>query len=447
MPVSNREANFKLNNQNDRERVNSRKLGPLQINHERPQKGAKVALIGWSIPTIEAIQQIKRPYIVISHEGYKEYAEQHEIPFLSWDFGKPNHYQEVYERSAELFDQLVSIDVGHTISVFEELVEWAGALNARLREDPAVFDHSILFRDKAMMKRRAHLGGLKVGVFEEVENKEEVRRFFKRVNYSLLKNHQNEDADPIHFKALNKAGAAGHRMIFSEEDIENKLAEQSFPGLVESHLSGMEISCEVFIYKGEILFLNMTEYVKLGYSSMVPPSEAIEHYRPYIHKEVEKLIQAFDIQFGMIHPEFFITDTEEIYFGEVAYRIPGGHIFELIQKVYGFNPFGAHILCCDPHTTLEELEKFLPKEVKPNGHAGSFLVYPRKKNATRVQVPRDLEEHPSFERHTLYKPTTAKFQDTDEGYGNHLGTVFFHGEDSGEISQLLTDYVDYDFYV
>ncbi|MFZ0370969.1 MAG: carboxylate--amine ligase [Halobacillus sp.] len=447
MPRLNQETNsFKFTNQNDRKRLNGRQMGPLRINHERPERGSKVALIGWSVPSIEAMQQMEKPYIVVSHEDFKPYAEQHNIPFFAWDFGKPSHYQEVYERSGDLFTQLVELDVGHTIPIFEETVEWSGALNARLRNDPNVFDHSILFRDKAMMKRRAHIGGLKVGVFEEVENKEEVKRFFRRVNQSMLKNHSQEP-DPIHFKALNKAGAAGHRMIFSEEDIESKLTDESFPGLVESHLHGMEISCEVFIHKGEIKFLNITEYVLLGYSSMVPPSAALEHYRPLIVEEVEKLIHAFDIQYGMIHPEFFITDQDEVYFGEVAYRIPGGHIFELIQKVYKFNPFGAHLLCCDPHTSQEELEKYVPKEAEADGHAGSFLVYPRKKTVSRVQIPPEMESHPSFDKHTLYKPTITKFQDTNEGYGNHWGTVFLHGNDSEEISQLLTDYVDYDFYI
>ncbi|ARI77898.1 ATP-grasp domain-containing protein [Halobacillus mangrovi] len=447
MPRTNTETNtFKSTNQQDRKRMNGREVGPLKITHERPEIGKKIALIGWSIPSIEAIQQMGKEYIIVSHEDFKPYADQHQVPFLSWDFGKPKHYQEVYEKSRDLFDQLRRLDVGLAIPIFEETVEWSGALNARFRNDPSVFEHSILFRDKAMMKRRAHLGGLKVGVFEEVESKEEVRRFFKRVNQSLLKNHKDH-ADPIHFKALNKAGAAGHRMIFSEEDIDQKLTDDNFPGLVESHLSGIEVSCEVFIHKGKVQFLNITEYVLLGYSSMVPPSAAIEQYRTIILKEVEKLIEAFDIQYGMVHPEFFITEKEEVYFGEIAYRIPGGHIFELIQKVYGFNPFGAHLLCCDPHSTAEELERHIPKDLNADGHAGSFMVYPKKKSVSRVHIPSDLEGHPNFDKHTLYKPTVSKFGDTGEGYGNHWGTVFFHGEDSNEISRLLTDYVDHDFYV
>ena len=442
MPRINQEpAAFKTTNQNDRKRMQGRIGGLRRIDHERPESGSKVAIIGWSLPSIEAIQQIEKPYLVVSHKEFQSYAEQHNIPFLAWDFGKPSQYQEVFERSKDLFNLLMKLDVGHTIPIFEETVEWSGALNARFRKDSRVFDHSILFRDKAMMKRRAHLGGLKVGLFEEVKSMEDVRLFFNRVNHSLLKTN-SQDADPIHFKALNKAGAAGHRMIFSEREIEEKLTDENFPGLVESHLSGIELSCEVFIFKGQVKFLNLTEYVLLGYSSMVPPSAEIEKYRPLIHREVEKLIDAFDIQYGMIHPEFFITDQDEIFFGEVAYRIPGGHIFELIQKVYGFNPFRAHLLCCDPHTTEDELEQYVPKESQAYGHAGSFLVYPGKKSVSRVQIPSNLEEHPNFDKHTLYKPTITKVQDSGEGYGNHWGTIFLHGEDSKEVSKLLTDYVD-----
>ena len=63
--------------------------------------------------------------------------------------------------------------------------------------------------------------------------------------------------------------------------------------------------------------------------------------------------------------------------GEVASRIPGGHIFELIEKAYGFDPIQGLILCNDPNATEEEIEAFFPYEVvDAQGYAGCFGVYP-----------------------------------------------------------------------
>ncbi|WP_163539464.1 ATP-grasp domain-containing protein [Gracilibacillus sp. YIM 98692] len=439
------EISFKQTDQTDRKIIENIQTGPKKLKITKPEKGKKIALIGWSIPTIEAMDQLKRPYVVVSLPEFNDYAKQHNIPFFAWDFNNELGYQQVYQQAKDLSEQLRALEVDHAIPLFEETVEWAGALNAYFRNEPRVFHHSILFRDKAMMKRRAHIGGLRVGVFEEGNQKEDVKQFFQRVNDSLLRHH-GEDPDPVHIKALNKAGAAGHRMIRSVEDIDQKLSDDNFPCLMESHLDGIEVSCEAFIHQGKVLFLNITEYVVFGYSMMVPPSPDIEEYRSAIRNEVQKVVDAFDIEYGIIHPEFFITNDDEIYFGEVAYRIPGGHIFDLMQKAYQFNPYVGHILCSDPHTSTEELDGFFPQEDETNGHAGSFLVYPKKNFIQGVNIPDELEEHPGFDKHTLYKPMQAKVQD-QEGYGNHLGTLFFHHEDHEQVKQPLTDYVDHDFFM
>lgn len=446
MPYETHVRQFKENDQKDRKSLKTKTTGPLRLKHQKPQLGKKLALMGWSIPSIEALEKLGRPFIVVSLPEFQDYAKLHKIPFLAWDFGDLPSYDDVYDRTKELYHKLQTLDVDHAIPIFEETVEWAGALNAHFRNDSNVYDHSILFRDKATMKRRAHLGGLHVGVFEEAENKKDVRRFFNRMNQVLLR-RQGDDPDPIHVKALNKAGAAGHRMILSEADIDDKLNDDNFPSLIESHLEGTEISCEAFIYKGKVKFLNITEYVVFGYSMMAPPSPHIEKYRSQVRQEVQKLVDVFDIECGVIHPEFFISEDDTLYFGEVANRVPGGHIFDLIQKTYQFNPFVAYILCCDPNTTEAELEAFFPDEKSAKGHAGSFLVYPRSTHIQAVEIPKELEEHPCFDKHTLSRPGTSKIEQSGEGYGNHLGTLFFHGDDSHQVREQLEAYIDFDFFV
>lgn len=439
------DLSFKRNDQIDRKHLQTRKTGPKKLEHKKRHPEKKIALIGWSVASIEALDKMKRPYLVVSLPDFEEYATTHNIPFLPWEFSRDLPYEDIFKHAEALYRKLKELEVDHAIPIFEETVEWAGALNAHFREDPRLFDHAVLFRDKALMKRRAHIGGLRVGVFEEGETKEDVRRFFRRVNQSLLR-HPEQDPDPVHVKAFNKAGAAGHRIIRSEADIDRKLTDDNFPCLIESHLEGVEISCEAFIRGGKVQFLNITEYVVFGYSMMVPPSPEIEELRPAIREEVQKIVDVFDIDHGIIHPEFFLSNDGTIYFGEVAYRIPGGHIFDLMKKTYGFNPYEAHILCCDPNTTEEELDGVFPDEKSFNGHAGSFLVYPKSDYISGVNIPKDLEDHPSFDKHTLFHPGVSKIQE-QEGYGNHLGTVFFYNELSDHVKQPLTDYVDHDFFM
>ncbi|SMO76193.1 ATP-grasp domain-containing protein [Melghirimyces algeriensis] len=408
----------------------------------------RIALIGWSLPIMEAADRLNRPFVVVGMPNCQDYAKKYDLPFVSWDFEKMNKQTEMEDRlkhAEELYYRLKDYGAEHAIPLFEETVEWAGALNALFKENPRHFYHSLLFRHKARMKRRALIGGLKVGVFEEGKNKNDVKRFFKSINDACLK-IDNKDYEPVHIKAFDRAGAAGHRLIRSEEDIEKKLTDHNFPCLMESHLDGTEVSCEVFIRNGKILFLNITEYVVFGYSMMAPPSPEIEKKRPQIREACQQLIDAFDIDCGVIHPEFFLAEDGRINFGEVAFRVPGGHIYELIQRTYGFNAFEGHLLCCDPNTTDEELHDFFPDETKPKGHAGSLLVYPRVKYIQGLNIPETLENHPGYDRHNMFTPVERKVPDR-EGYGNHHGTVFFYHEDSEHVRQPLQDFVEHDFYI
>ncbi|MFB4164956.1 acetyl-CoA carboxylase biotin carboxylase subunit family protein [Alteribacillus sp. JSM 102045] len=406
----------------------------------------KTALIGWSLPSIEAIDQLNRPFVIVGPPGMEDYAKKYDLPYISWDFEdfkKRVSMEEVCDHCEELYNKLEKENVKLAIPLFEDTVEWAAAINSRLQNDPKIFKHALLFRDKAKMKRRALMGGLKVGVFEEARDKEEVKQFLRRINDALLK--EEEEIDPIHVKAFNKAGDVGHHIIRSEKDAD-QLKGDSFPCLLESHLDGVEVSCEVFIHNGKIQFLNITEYIVFGYSMMAPPSPPIEKQRKKIRGAVQALIKAFDIKHGLIHPEFFIDENGSISFIEVANRIPGGNIFDLIQKTYNFNPFQAYILVSDPNTPEEELKKLFPKENKAKGHAGSLMVYPRVEKIEKLNVPQELEEHPGFDRHTMFTPVQRKVEES-EGFGNPHGVVFFHHDEYDHVKQPLQDYAEHDFFI
>ncbi|MBH0231305.1 ATP-grasp domain-containing protein [Halobacillus yeomjeoni] len=395
------------------------------------------ALVGWSVQAIEAAARMNRPFVVVGPPEFESYAEKHDIKFVGWDFNKIN------ESSDGLYKQLKAMGAELAIPLYEECVEWAGALNARFREEPRVFNRSLLLRDKGMMKRKAQISGIKVGVFEEARNKDDVKRFLQRVNEALLK-LEGDHLDPIHVKPLDKAGSVGHMAINTVEGIE-KIQDTDFPLLMESHLDGQEFSCEAFVHKGKVRFLNITEYVRLGYSNFVPASPKLEQKRPQIEEAVQKLVDAFEIEYGVIHPEYFLTPDGTLHFGEVAARVPGGHIFELIERAYGFSAYEAQILCSDPNTTEAELEAFFPNPYDYDGYAGCLMVHPNIDYVQDLNIPDELEEHPYFEKHDMFTPPQGKVAER-VGFGNHYGTIFFFGRDSEEMYDLVKEYEQYDFY-
>ncbi|HBM24382.1 MAG TPA: carboxylate--amine ligase, partial [Alcanivorax sp.] len=316
-----------------------------------PQKGY-VALLGWSLNAIEALEKFDRRFVVVAPDWARAFAEEHDIPFMSWDFERLN------DRSMEIAEKLQAEGVDVAIPLFEETVEWSGAINSVLMDNPRLYGQSVLFRDKALMKRRAQLGGIRVGIFEEAHDREDVIRFLKRVNQTLLK-LDGDPNDPIHLKAFDKAGCLGHRVIRTPDEVDT-IPDEEFPVLMESHLDGWEFAVEAWIHDGKIRFLNISEYVTLGYSVFVPATPDLESWRPRIEQEIEKLIKTFDLKSGFIHPEYFVTSDGTMYFGEVAYRPPGFKVFELLEKVYGFNAYQAMVLVFDPKTTEQEIVDFFP---------------------------------------------------------------------------------------
>ncbi|TVP78037.1 MAG: carboxylate--amine ligase [Gemmatimonadales bacterium] len=401
-----------------------------------------IALLGWSLPAIETARRMGRDHVVVSFAEFEPYALQHDIPFVAWNFGSWNEQS----NALQLRELLAPHGVDVAIPLFEETVEWAGALNSLLRDDPRLLGRSYLFRNKAIMKRKALLAGFRVGLFEEVHGVEQVRQFMKRLNEANLQLPGEEDAW-VHLKPFSAAGTVGHKLLRTQADIDARLVPEDFPCLVESHLPGKEFSCEAFIHQGKVRFLNITEYVKLGYSNFVPAGPELEARRDRIMAATEDLARSFGIEYGMLHPEWFLTEDDKLSFGEVACRIPGGHIFELIETAHGFDPIEALILCSDPNVTEEEIAAFFPDDAGGRGTwAGSVMVYPKPGHVSRLEIPEELKEDPFFESHTLISPSEHKVPEGREGFGNHYGTVFFRGDDPDRMRDLLVHYQDTDFF-
>ncbi len=401
------------------------------------------ALMGWSLPVIESMQKTDKSFVVVSFPDFETYAKENNIPFVSYQFDEWSDTS----NSLDLAEKLKPFNVDVAVPLFEETVEWAGALNSIFRDDPRVLNRAFLFRNKAMMKRKALIGGLRVGLFEEVHNREEVRQFMRRLNEANLQLDGEADSW-VHIKPFSSAGTVGHRLLRSKADIDQKVEDTDFPCLAESHLSGQEFSCEGFVHKGKLRWLNITEYVRLGHSNFIPEGNFLYEKRPLIWDKTQQMIDIFGIEFGMVHPEWFLDEQDVLSFGETACRIPGGHILELASKAYGFDALAAFVISHDPSLTEEEFDALFPsKYYRPAHFYGNVMVYPRQDTIERLEIPEELQEEPYFIDHTLVPPLTTQKVNSREGFGNHFGTVNFKGEDPDRMRELLLHYENVDFYI
>ncbi len=401
------------------------------------------ALMGWSLPVIESMKKTDEKFVVVSFPDFESYAKENDIPFVSYQLDEWSDTS----NALDLKKKLDEYECDVAVPLFEETVEWAGALNSIYRDDPRVLNRAFLFRNKAIMKRKALIGGLRVGLFEVVYNRNDLKEFMKRLNEANLQIEGEEDSW-VHIKPFASAGTVGHRLLRSMDDIDNKAEDEDFPCLAESHLSGREFSCEGFVHKGKLRWLNITDYVKLGHSNFVPEGDFLHEKREKIWNEVQKMIDIFGIEYGMVHPEWFLDENDNLNFGETACRIPGGHILELASKAYEFDALAAFVRSHDPSLTEEEFDAmFPPKDHRPETFYGNVMIYPRKEKIEKLEIPEELQEEPYFLDHNLVPPLSTQKISSREGFGNHFGTVNFKGDDPVRMRELLLHYDNVDFYI
>ena len=74
------------------------------------------------------------------------------------------------------------------------------------------------------------------------------------------------------------------------------------------------------------------------------------------------------------------------------------------------------------------------------------MVYPKVHIIEKLNIPQELKEDPYLEKHDMFVPATSKVAER-VGFGNHYGTIFFFGEDSDRMREILDEYEKYDFYL
>ena len=99
-----------------------------------------VALLGWSLKAIDAIDRFNRKYIVVAPGWAEPYARDNDIPFIRWEFERLN------EGSVEIAEKLAEEGVEVAVPLYEETVEWAGAINAYLQKRPRLLGCSATSR-------------------------------------------------------------------------------------------------------------------------------------------------------------------------------------------------------------------------------------------------------------------------------------------------------------
>ena len=237
-------------------------------------------------------------------------------------------YAVSYAARSQRIDRIAALD--------EFDMENVSALREHLRIPGMGLTAVRYFRDKLAMRERAREEGILVPEFVHVLNYDHLREFMSRV------------PSPWLLKPRSQASGIGMKKIHSQEELWpwlDQLGDQQSFYLLEQFVPGAVYHVDSVVWERGVAFAEAHAYG-------TPPLDTSHHGGVFttrtLPREAEetkslfeinrKLIEALGLVRGVAHAEFLRSHAEgKFYFIEVAARVGGAYISDVIESATGIN--------------------------------------------------------------------------------------------------------------
>jgi len=198
------------------------------------------------------------------------------------------------------------------------------------------------FRDKLMMAVAANAAGVNVPDFVPLINDDEIRSFMDRVPPPWVIKPRS-DVSAIGIRKVNEPEEVWRAI--GELDSRERLRERSAHHLLARFVGGEVFHVDSLVKDGRVVFAGANQYGR-------PPMEVAHQGGAYISMTVErgsndekqlfaanrKLVKALGLRNGAAHAEFIKSaDDGNFYFLEIAARVGGAYIAEVLEAASGVN--------------------------------------------------------------------------------------------------------------
>lgn len=246
-------------------------------------------------------------------------------------------YESTYQALAK--DIALGYQDIHLYSFYEFNVHLVG----RLREEFSIAGQKgkdyIAFRDKCVMKEHVAKAGLRVPLFEilnEAQLQQETDIYFQALKHKYQL--------PFICKPISGAASIGVHKIhnFHEfETLKHKVQCSNLIYEVEEYIQGTLYHCDLILQKSQTIFAACGEYTypnlettqgKIMGSITLPEKDLL---RQELVSFAEKCLTSLNLQDGPAHMEIFVSDYGELVFLEVGARPPGLDACRSYQEAFG----------------------------------------------------------------------------------------------------------------
>jgi biotin carboxylase len=194
------------------------------------------------------------------------------------------------------------------------------------------------FRDKLVMREQAHKSGIRVPPFTKILNYDQLREFMASV------------PPPWVLKPRTEAGSMGIKKISESEQLWrwlDQLGDRQSYFLLEQYVPGDVYHVDSIVNKGKVIFASVQKYGQppmdvahgggvFTTRTLAPDSDEAKALKSFN----SELISALGMEHGVTHAEYIKGHADgQFYFLEIAARVGGAHISDLIEAATGLNPW------------------------------------------------------------------------------------------------------------
>ncbi|MDQ1639641.1 MAG: hypothetical protein QOF62_2980 [Pyrinomonadaceae bacterium] len=198
------------------------------------------------------------------------------------------------------------------------------------------------FRDKLRMAEAAKAAGVVVPDFVPLIHPADVSEFIERVPPPWILKPRS-DVSAIGIRKIEQAEDVWR--IVDEMNLRDSLRERASYYLLAQFIAGEVFHVDSIVNNGRVVFAGANRYGR-------PPLEVAHHGGAYISRTVargsadekklfeinRKLIKGLGHERGAAHAEFIKSDADgQFYFLEVAARVGGAYIAEVLEAATGLN--------------------------------------------------------------------------------------------------------------
>jgi biotin carboxylase len=236
-----------------------------------------------------------------------------------------------YLARTESMDRIVALD--------EFDIEMAAALREHLRIPGMGETTSRHFRDKLAMRAQAHEYGIRVPDFSPVLNYDKLREYLTRI------------PGPWVLKPRSSASAIGIKKIQQPDElwpILDQLGDAQSHHLLERFVPGDVYHVDSVVSEREVVFCAASKYgdtpMNVAHSggvftTRILPRESLE--TAALESINHEVIHALKLVRGVTHAEFIRSHADgHFYFLEIAARVGGANIAEMVEAGTGVNLWG-----------------------------------------------------------------------------------------------------------